>query len=143
MFSVIIATVDGQSPASEFGKLNWLEGSWVRTNARPGRSGIEKWTRVSDVELQGYGISLRGTDTTLVENLKLLVKEGYIYYVADVPENRSEVFFRLTVIGNNHFVCENAEHDFPKKIEYRLEGGALKATISGDGKSIDYWFKQK
>lgn len=145
MMLVVISLQSGYSQvaATDILKLNWLEGNWIRTNNKPGRSGSEQWTRKSDQEWAGLGVNLRGADTAFVEKLRLVVKDGTIFYVADVPENKSLVYFRFTEISNDHFVCENPDHDFPKKIMYRREGKVLKATVSGDGKTIDYLFERK
>lgn len=120
-------------------KVEWLTGKWNRTNAKPGRSGVEIWTKKGN-ELVGRGINLKGTDTTFVEKIRIVSKEGKLFYVADVPENKGEVWFEFTAVTDRSFVCENSQHDFPKKIVYELDGNNLKATISGDGKSIDYLF---
>lgn len=124
-------------------KLSWLEGAWTRTNPKPGRTGQEIWTRLSGSEWKGLGITLHGSDTAFVEKLKLTVRDGHICYVADLAENREPVYFRFTEITGQGFVCENPEHDFPKKISYQLEGKVLKATISGNGRSVDYFFERK
>ena len=63
----------------EFGKLRWLVGEWNRTNISAGRTGVEKWVANSDKELQGWGTTMKGSDTTLVENIKLVVKDGAIF----------------------------------------------------------------
>ena len=126
----------------EFKKLNWLEGTWNRTNAKPGRSGHERWIKLSDREWQGFGVSMKGSDTSFVEKLKLVIKEDNIYYVADVPGNKEPVYFKLIQISATGFICENPQHDFPKKIEYSLEGTKLKATISGNDRSIAYLFEK-
>ena len=123
--------------------LEWLLGSWNRTNAKPGRSGVEIWTKKSDQEFAGKGINLRGTDTTFVEKLKIISRDSKIYYVADVPENKEPVLFELTSLIGMNVTFENPSHDFPKKINYELMGDKLKATISGNGKAIDYWFERK
>jgi hypothetical protein len=126
--------------SSDLKKLSWLEGTWERTNTKPGKKGFETWTKVSDTEWKGKGVNLTGADTTFIEKLKLIVKEGVPYYVADVPENQKEVLFKFTALTRNGFVCENPQHDFPKKISYQRDGDKLKAVISGDGKSIEYLF---
>lgn len=130
-------------PTDNFKKLDWLVGTWNRTNAKPGRSGVEQWKQTQSLELRGIGVNLQGTDTTFVEKLRIIIKDNSIVYVADVPENQKPVYFKLTEITENSFVCENPEHDFPKKISYQLEGNKLKAQISGDGKAIDYFFERK
>jgi len=131
------------SQSANLKKISWLEGTWTRTDAEPGRSGSERWTKYSEAEWQGLGVNMKGSDTTFVEKIKLLLKDGNIYYVADVPENQQPVYFKVTTLTNHGFVCENPNHDFPKKIEYSHDGNKMKATISGDGKSIDYLFVKK
>ncbi len=49
-----------QPTSKDFGKLKWLEGKWKRTNAKPGNSGFEIWTKISDAEWKGKGITLKG-----------------------------------------------------------------------------------
>lgn len=126
-----------------FKKLKWMEETWSRTDSKPGQSGHERWLKSSPHELRGYGVTMRDQDTLFVEKLRILIKEDNLYYVADVPENQKPVFFKLTEISNSGFVCENPDHDFPKKITYQLEGNNLKATISGNGKSMDFLFKKE
>ena len=131
------------SPEENFKKLQWLAGEWNRTNTKPGKSGVEKWVLKAATELQGWGISMRGTDTAFVEKLKMIIKDNNIYYVADVPGNKEPTLFKLTKITDNEFVCENPEHNFPKQITYVRDGDKMKATISGNGKSFDYLFEKK
>ena len=129
--------------ANDFSKLKWLVGEWRRTNITAGTSGLEKWVINSPVEMQGWGITMKGSDTSFIEKTKLLIKEGHIYYVADVLENKEPIYFKLVNINENKFTCENSLHDFPKKITYTRDGDFLKATISGNAKSIDYFFERK
>jgi len=117
--------------------------TWNRTNAKSGRSGVEQWKQNSTYELRGIGANLQGTDTLFTEKLRIIIKDNYIAYVADVTENQKLVYFKLTEVTNNSFVCENSEHDFPKKISYQLKGKNLKAQISGDGNTMDYLFEKK
>ncbi len=109
-------------------------------NGKPGQSGYENWTRVSAQEMKGLGVRLAGKDTLFVEKLRILVHDGRICYVADVPENQGPVYFTMAEISDHGFVFENQAHDFPKRIAYEFSGGKLKATVSGNGKSIDYYF---
>ena len=133
-----------QNPvASDFKKLYWLVGEWNRTNVKAGASGLEKWIKNSEIELQGWGITMKGSDTAFIEKTKLIAKDNAIYYVADVPGNKELVYFKLTQVTDHSFTCENPQHDFPKKIVYTNEGSILKATISGNGKSINYLFERK
>jgi hypothetical protein len=146
LFAIISQAAFCQSgPATEkdFDKLSWLEGTWVRTNAKPGRSGTERWVKGNGKELIGWGVSMRGNDTSFVEKLKVVARPGAVYYVSDVPENPKPIEFRITSIDDNHFICENPSHDFPKKISYHRDGNKVRAVISGDGKEIEYLFEKK
>jgi hypothetical protein len=129
-------------PVSNVADLKWLEGNWKRINSKAGESGLESWTKVSSTELKGRGITLHGSDTAFVEKLRIIVQDGSLYYIAEVPENKKSVYFLLTEIKPNSFTCQNPAHDFPKKIAYSLKDTKLTATISGDGKSIEYLFEK-
>lgn len=127
---------------TEFKNLEWLVGTWNRTNTKPGRSGYEQWEKIREDEFRGRGVTLKGVDTAFVEKLRIIMRNDTIYYVADVPENNKPVYFKLTEIFPDGFVCENPSHDFPKKISYHRNDQSLKAQISGDGKTIDYLFER-
>jgi Domain of unknown function (DUF6265) len=132
-----------QTVGDDFKKLDWLEGIWTRSNMKPGRMARESWQKVSPTEWKGLGVNMKGADTIFVEKLRIVIKEETIYYVADIAENKVPVYFKLTVVTDTSFVCENLQHDFPKKIAYQKDGNKIKATISGDDKSIDYFFEKK
>jgi hypothetical protein len=140
---LLLIVAHAASAQTDVTKLDWLTGTWTRTNAKPGRSGAEVWTKKSATEITGRGISMKDADTTFVEKLKIVSKDGKLFYVADVPGNSTETWFEFTSVTDRGFVCENPKHDFPKKIVYKLDGSNLKATISGDGKAIDYLFVRK
>ena len=124
-------------------ELKWLAGEWIRLDPPPGKRGSEKWEVISAAEMKGTGVTMKGGDTAFVEKLQLVAKDSAVFYVADIAENGRPVSFRLTLIEADEFVAENTQHDFPKKIWYRKEGNQLKATISGNGKSIDYLFEKR
>ena len=129
-------------PVSNVKELSWLEGNWKRINSKAGQSGVELWTKVSSTELKGRGITLQGSDTAFVEKIRIIVQDGSLYYIADVPENKKSVYFLFTDVKPNSFTCENPAHDFPKKIAYSLKDTKLTATISGNGKSTEYVFEK-
>ncbi len=148
LLSVVLISVSGfaQSPQLNgkdgLKKLSWLEGTWGRTNVKPGRTAHERWVR-TESGLQGWGVSMNGSDTSFVEKIKIVLKDNQLFYTADVPENKEPIYFKFTELTATSFVCENPTHDFPKKISYQLDGKNLKATISGAGKSMDYLFVKK
>lgn len=143
IFLFIINKSTGQQTITDLDKLSWLQGNWKRTNAKAGRSGSEHWEKISAKEWKGTGITMKGIDTSVVEKMRLTLKNDGLYFVADVAGNNGSVFFKVTQLDEKGFTCENPVHDFPKKIEYSITGKLLKATISGNGKSIDYLFEKQ
>lgn len=145
-FGVIaLATVaqDADGIHGKFEKLYWLNGTWNQTNIKkPGRALVEQWRKSGDFEMVGLAVTTQNSDTVFVERASLIIKNNAIYYVADVPQNKESVLFKLTAVTKNGFVCENPTHDFPKRISYQLTAGELKATISGNGKSINYLYQK-
>lgn len=136
---VISLAQNGDDSKAEFEKLYWLTGSWNQTNlTKPGKALTEQWTKSGDFEMTGQATTTQNGDTVYVERITLLIQDNAIYYVADVPQNKQPVYFKLTDITETGFVCENPQHDFPKKITYALTGNQLKATISGNGRAFDY-----
>ncbi|MCB0280158.1 MAG: hypothetical protein KDD94_11670 [Calditrichaeota bacterium] len=130
------------SVVMKFRQLDWLLGKWQRINVRSGRTAFESWQKVSDKEFTGNGITLSNADTVFVEKLKITVRDNQLYYMADVKENAEPTYFRISEIGEKQFVCENPQHDFPKKISYVFDGKQLIAQISGNGKAIDFIFRK-
>lgn len=132
------------SPTLDISRLSWLEGYWIRTNTpQSNRSAHEQWKKSNPYEFEGYGITLQGQDTVFLEMLKIIVKDEAVYYIVDTRENQEPVYFRFTEITESGFVCENPGHDFPKKIIYQLDGTQLKAQVSGNQVTIDFWFEKK
>ena len=127
----------------EFTDLDWLEGTWNRVNVKPGIKAFESWKKISPTEWTGAGFQVKGTDTVFLEKLRILAKDGQVYYVADVAENKEPVYFMMRTMSASGFVCENPSHDFPKKIIYLRQGNKLNATVSGDGRSIEFLFEKE
>jgi hypothetical protein len=139
---IISAGASCQQSTDNLSELSWLVGNWERTNGKPGSASFETWEKISAKELGGTGVIMKGSDTVFVEKLRIVLANGQVNYIADVPENKSVVYFPFTSLDENGFVCENLEHDFPKKIAYSRDMNSLTAIISGNGKSITYTFKR-
>jgi hypothetical protein len=112
--------------------FEWIIGTWERQNARPGVTHMEKWWKISDQHLKGFGLAMSGSDTTLYEGLGIKIEDGTPYYIAEVKENPGPVYFKIVSLEENSFVSENPEHEAPKKIEYRLDEKIMTATLSWD-----------
>ncbi len=131
-----------QQNMSTLNELEWILGDWQRQNSKPGETHHEKWWKISDQQFQGIGVVLAGLDTVFVEKLGIMIREGNVYYIADVPENPGPVYFKFTSWETNSFVSENPEHDAPKKIAYYLEGNIMTAEVSWDDGGFDAVFKK-
>ena len=119
----------------------WLEGTWKRKNLKQGSTAYESWV-VSSNSMIGLGVRLKEADTVFVEKLRIIETENGVSYVAEVDHNASPVHFRITDFTQDSFVSENPDHDFPKKIVYKLIDKELIVTISGDGNSIPFVFQK-
>jgi hypothetical protein len=75
------------------------------------------------------------------EFLRIVEKEGGLVYIAQ-PGGRPPTEFVLTELGGRSAAFENPSHDFPERIEYKLSGETLTATISGGGQQESYVFKR-
>lgn len=144
----VLSTAQAQTAPSKtalrsFKKLSWLEGEWNRTNVKPGQTATESW-RTSGNSMLGMGVSMKASDTTFVEKLRVEIKGDDIFYVADVRENATPTYFKITEFTKTGFVSENPTHDFPKVIAYDLKGRVLTVVISDGGdKKMGFVFEKK
>lgn len=131
----------------DFKPLQALAGTWTMKTAR----GItaERWRKVSDMELAGYGFRVRGTDTTIIEYFKIVRKSSGIFYQAMVTNQNDgqTVEFKLTSTRNGTYIFSNPQHDFPSRVVYQLPvADSLHAWVEGkiDGnvKRIDFNYKR-
>lgn len=113
-------------------KIGWLVGSWRGTSPE-GVFG-ETWQMRNDSILSGKGYFVVGKDTVSMEALRLVQEGNKLYYEPTVnnQNNGKAVRFELTSMSDTTMIFENAAHDFPQKICYRLiNADSLVAEISG------------
>ncbi len=142
LFIAALSAMGQSASVKDLSQFEWLEGTWQRTDAKPGYQAYEKWSIVNNQEYEGIGVTIKGRDTVFVEKLKLIIVDNAAYYVANVSSNASPVNFKITAFDDEGFISSNPSHDFPKKIQYKRHANKIKATISGNGKSIDFNFKK-
>lgn len=113
--------------------LSWLVGDWT-SNPDSGKTDHEIWYGTNIGELSGRGLSISGSDTTIIEKLWIRPTDSGVYYIAEVPHNDAPVWFKMTSQDSLLTIFENPEHDFPAKIAYRRIGDdTLHVRISGTG----------
>jgi len=130
-----------------FKKLYTLEGTW-KMNTRRGAV-CEEWKKMNKNYLQNKGYMIQGKDTIISERIALTnTKEG-VFYTSTVEEqnNKQPVAFKMTGSENNMFVFENPQHDFPKRIVYKLvTADSLHAYIDDGtetGKRQNFYYKKQ
>lgn len=128
---------------AELEKANWFLGKWE--NKTPEGTFSEEWKTENDSVLIGESYFINGKDTLFAETVRLEQLENDLFYIVSVPNQNEEkpVAFKLTSSTSDYLVFENPEHDFPKKITYKLVNkDSLYAEISGDGKKQGFPFKK-
>lgn len=140
-----------KSPMTQF---SWLEGQW--SMARPkGGERLEIWQTQSPYVIEGTGLKVNGTDTSLLESIQLSAKGKSIYYTPTVPDQNDAkpVPFKMTSYSDHTVTFENAAHDFPQRIIYRFKPASTHTmhdvdsiyviVESLDGQGINYAFRRK
>lgn len=122
-------------------EFHWLVGSWKMKD----KAIVEQWRVANDGKtLEGISYRVKGSDTTVTEEIRLVQTNGTFHYIPDVSGDQGPVNFIITQWSVASFVAENPEHDFPTLIRYTFvrkeEHDMLEATIEGHGKTIRYTF---
>ena len=132
--------LSAQQPHSvaDLKSFDWLIGTWKRETSRG--ITVEKWTKVSDLTLEGESFTIQNGDTTFAEYLRLLQFGKEIFYTPKVAHNKYPVPFKLIKVDENGFTFEHSEHDFPQRIIYKQKkDGSLHARIEGTRNGKEYW----
>lgn len=107
----------------------FLAGSWIGSSQ--GGRNEEHWTAPNGGLMVGMSRSVHGGRAVFFEHLRIERRGDAIVYVA-APKGRApvEFVFDPEQSGTRCAVFTNPEHDFPKRITYRLAAdGALGARI--------------
>ena len=146
LFLLAICSFSCEQKASSYAELekaNQFLGKWENKTLEGTFS--EEWKVENDTLLSGKSFFIKENDTLFSETVRLAQHENDLFYIVTVP-NQNEakpVEFKLTSSTADYLVFENPEHDFPKKITYKLvTKDSLYAEISGDGKSQGFPFKK-
>ena len=113
--------------------LDWLTGRWCTT--RGDHSVEEVWLAQRGGVLVGLSRTYTDAATVAFEYLRIVATGGAVEYIAQ-PNGRPPTAFRLTASGAGFLRFENPAHDFPQRIEYRLDGERLRAEIAGPGDGV-------
>ena len=135
-------TEQAQSTQQLSPNFDYLLGKWVRTNDKEGRKTYEHWRKKDKEEYIGIGFTLAKKDTVFKEHLRLIkINDVWNYEVTGV--NETPTYFKFTSQSTNQFVCENPQNEFPKQIEYQLNGTTLNAFVSAGETTLVFNFQKK
>ncbi len=129
--------------------FKWMVGSWSMKTSRG--EIMETWISLNDSTLSGESFMIRNDEKKQLEDVRLVYRNKEYFYcpIAHGQNNEQEVKFKITSFSESSFVAENPEHDFPKRITYRLiHKDSVHAFIDGgpsmpDKKSDFYYSRQK
>ncbi len=127
-------------------KAEWLIGTWENKTQKG--SIYETWTKTGNNEFLGKSYSVRGKDTIIFENIRLVQENKKLFYIPTVKNQNDglPVRFAAKNISENQLVFENPEHDFPQIIAYKkITSDSLIAEISGtrNGQNRKQTFRMK
>ena len=127
-----VSGASGQAVKPTLKDLSFMAGCWEMKI--PGRKVVitEQWMTPMGDAMLGMNRTLTDGSMTGFEFLRLIQKDGTLYYIAMPSENDSPTSFELKTISKRQVVFENLGHDFPQTITYTVDGTrAMTAAVEG------------
>lgn len=111
--------------------FDWLIGNWK--TSKKNIVIVESWRKENDSLYIGFSGFIKNNDTIPEETIELKrVGLDWTFIPTTVNQNAGNpISFRLILIQKEEFICENIQHDFPQRINYRLFKKNLLASIEG------------
>lgn len=137
-----------KSVEKNISQFSWLYGEWEMKD----NDGLvtEQWKQVNDSLMEGSSDFIKGDSTIPFEIIKLFRRNNDFIYEAKAAGQNKElpVEFKLTSFSDSGFVAENPQHNFPKRITYRLiKKDSINAFVDGGpampDKKIDFYYSKK
>ena len=130
--ALAITVVQGAARAPQgIERVAWLQGCWQLATAD--QIIEEQWMSPRGGSMLGMSRTVRDGKLAAYETM-LIRERGPALAFEARPSGQPEATFVSTSIAESAVVFENAAHDFPQQIGYRLEEGALLAWIAGSVK---------
>ena len=132
-----VASTPSVATAGGIARLQWLAGCWASERGEPGSG--EQWTAPAGGTMLGTSRTIKGGRTIEYEFVVIRADDdGALAYVAH-PSGQPMAAFALARLADREVTFENAAHDFPQRVGYRLDasGKTLLAWIEGtrDGRA--------
>jgi hypothetical protein len=134
--AALLATTDpAPPPAPTLAAVAFMAGHWSSL-AADGATSEELWLAPRGGLMVGVNRSVSARGKASFEFLRMEVRAGEVWYLAS-PGGAPPTPFRMSASSASSATFENPAHDFPKRIAYRLEDGALVARIDGGSTAPD------
>jgi hypothetical protein len=130
MAALLALTAQRGAMAAEAPDLGWMAGHWCSEEG--GRRVDELWLPPVGGALHGLSRTVADGSVESFEFLRIGHEKGTTTFYAQ-PNGVAPTGFTLSAHGADWARFENPAHDFPNRIEYRRDGEALNAQISGPG----------
>jgi len=113
-----------------FSQVEKLQGTWKIEN----KESFEVWSIEND-SLSGYSYNFKEGQKIITETLSIKKVNGQYIYEATVPnQNKGNTIPFLLKSSNASLLSfENAEHDFPQKIQYQfISDSEIEVSVLGE-----------
>jgi ketosteroid isomerase-like protein len=133
---VTTAAESGSELSPALAKLGWWLGDW------DGEHGSEHWVAAGGAVF-GIGLAKGGAfEVMVIDDADGPGKPSGKLRLYAMPGGATSVEFAGASFGDKTARFENPAHDFPKWIDYRLEGDELAAVVGGGDKEERFAFKR-
>lgn len=130
-------------PRAGLGELGWLAGCWSGVEVET--ETMECWSAPRGGLMLGWNRTVRPEARASFEFLRIAdTADGVVYFAS--PSGREATPFRLVEASDRSALFENPEHDFPRRIRYRLgPDGVLQvqaeATVDGAVRRLEWTWR--
>jgi hypothetical protein len=116
-------------PSKDAPWLQQLVGKWE--GDLDGMRYVEEWRKLDATTYEGTTVTSKGERVLGTEQIRITLFSDHWLYLAN-PGGQGVTCFVRNSDDATTWIFENREHDFPKRIGYRLQGDALTAWIAGN-----------
>lgn len=135
-------TENSENESNTNNNFDWLSGKWKRLNNEAGKETFENWSKINPTKYYGIGFTLQNGDTVSQEEMEIIETNGEWALLVKTATEEQATKFKIAEFKKTAFIFVNDSIDFPKKIEYKLEGEKIKAKISNDKMQILFDFEK-
>ena len=128
--------------------FGWLNGYWTMKD----KDGTvtEEWKQTNDSLMEGKSDFLKGDSVIPFETIRIFRRGNDFYYEAKAAgqNNEQPVEFKMSSFSDSGFTAENPQHDFPKRITYKLiNKDSIHAFVDGGPampeRKSDFYYSRK